>query len=235
LTTQVWDVRRLERDVSFRSRLTYAGQTGPIMAVSGAEDGQSAASASASGSLHVWRVEYTTRAGGAPDKFTGITARRQVSPGEGRVFDVQAWGGSPFLLTYVTQRGGVHGLDLRSGRDVWVVPSPPSLGLLTSVAADPVGQNWLLLGSSRGHLRLWDVRFLLRASSCQHPTSCPIGALAVATAPPSRLGLAAGVDPVPGAALVYAAAGDGEISLWDMASCSCIQVIVGSSPRLAKV
>jgi WD40 repeat protein len=28
-TVKIWDVRRLERDVSFRSRLTYASQVGP--------------------------------------------------------------------------------------------------------------------------------------------------------------------------------------------------------------
>jgi hypothetical protein len=72
---QVWDMRRLERDVSFRSRLTYTGQPGAILAVAGVEDGQSAASASASGSLHVWRVDYTCKAGGgAPDKYTGAHA-----------------------------------------------------------------------------------------------------------------------------------------------------------------
>lgn len=42
---QVWDLRRLERDVSFRSRLTYSGQPGAITAVAGVEDGQSGARA----------------------------------------------------------------------------------------------------------------------------------------------------------------------------------------------
>lgn len=37
------------------------------------------------------------------------------------------------------------------------------------VVADPQGQHWLLLGTSRGWLRLWDVRFLLQANSWQHP------------------------------------------------------------------
>lgn len=36
-----------------------------MLAVSACEEAQSIASASSSGSLHVWRVEYTTR-GGAP-------------------------------------------------------------------------------------------------------------------------------------------------------------------------
>lgn len=69
---QVWDVRRLERDVSFASRLTYAGQSGRITGVCPVLDGASVASASSSGSLHVWRVEYISKAGGwAPDKYRG--------------------------------------------------------------------------------------------------------------------------------------------------------------------
>ena len=42
------------------------------------DDAQSVASASAAGSVHVWRVEYTARPGGAPDRYTGVTSRRQV-------------------------------------------------------------------------------------------------------------------------------------------------------------
>lgn len=55
-------------------------QAGAITAVAGVEDGQSVASASASGSLHVWRVDYTCKAGGgAPDKYTGGgNCRRRV-------------------------------------------------------------------------------------------------------------------------------------------------------------
>lgn len=84
----------------------------------------------------MWRVDYTCKAGGgAPDKFTGITLRRQLGPGEGRVIDVQQWGGSPAFMTFATQRGGVHGRDLRMQRDAWVVPSPPALGVLQQVSA----------------------------------------------------------------------------------------------------
>jgi phosphoinositide-3-kinase regulatory subunit 4 len=65
-------VRRLERDVSFASRLTYAGQSGRITGLCPVLDGSSVASGSASGSLHVWRVEYTSKPGGwAPDKYRG--------------------------------------------------------------------------------------------------------------------------------------------------------------------
>ena len=36
------------------------------------EDSQSIASGSSNGSVHVWRVEYVTRTGGMPDKYTNI-------------------------------------------------------------------------------------------------------------------------------------------------------------------
>jgi phosphoinositide-3-kinase regulatory subunit 4 len=117
-TCKIWDSRRLEKDTSFRSKLTYAsqvdrptlyspnallplslqcangriqavrwcglfllagtkdgklcGQGGKILAVTACEESQSIASASSNGSVHVWRVEYTTRSGGAPDRYTSI-------------------------------------------------------------------------------------------------------------------------------------------------------------------
>lgn len=47
-------------------------QAGRILACTACEDSGSVASGSADGSVHVWRVEYTTRAAGAPDRYTGI-------------------------------------------------------------------------------------------------------------------------------------------------------------------
>lgn len=51
-------------------------QGGKILACAACEESQSVASASAAGSVHVWRVEYTSRSGGAPDRFTGIIGAR---------------------------------------------------------------------------------------------------------------------------------------------------------------
>ena len=78
-TVKVWDCRRLEKDVSFRSRLTYTAQPGRITALAACADSQTVASGSAAGSIHVWRVEYAARAGGAPERYTGIVSTRQVS------------------------------------------------------------------------------------------------------------------------------------------------------------
>ena len=40
-------------------------------------------------------------------------------------------------------------------------------GLLERLAVDPSGPNWLMTGSSRGHLTLWDMRFQLAVNSTQ--------------------------------------------------------------------
>jgi hypothetical protein len=99
----------------------------------------------------------------------GITALRQVSPGEGAILHVLPWANHPALLLYASQRGGVHCCDLRCARDAWHVPPAPSLGLVEQVVADPSGQHWLAQGSSRGWVCLWDVRFLLCVNSWQLP------------------------------------------------------------------
>lgn len=86
----------------------------------------------------------------------------------------------------------------------------------------PAGSNWLLTGSSRGFLDLWDVRFQLRVNSWQHPTKAGIDALAPATASPARLGLREAQ--LGGRPLVYVAAGQNEVGLWDLVDCKCHQV-----------
>ena len=98
---------------------------------------------------------------------------------------------------------------------------------------DPTGTNWLVTGSSRGHLTLWDMRFRLPVASWQlpraGPSACPvhIDALAPALAPAARLGLAVG-DPLPRSPLVYVAAGPHEVSLWDVETGHCHQVCAQS-------
>lgn len=133
------------------------------------------------------------------------------------MLDLAAWG--PSLLVYTTAKGGLAAWDLRAGGDAWALPCSPVQGALERFVLDPASQNWLLGGTSRGWLCLWDVRFRLPVSSWQHPAGAPIAALALASAPPQRLGL-----PGTGAPLVYVAAGEQEVGLWDVAEAKCQQV-----------
>ncbi|MEW5304984.1 MAG: hypothetical protein WDW36_007556 [Sanguina aurantia] len=298
-TVKVWDLRRLERDISFHSRLTYAAQSGRITALTGCEDDLSIASASSAGSIHVWRLELQGGGGGraaAAAAATGGGEKRQtvwrtyqqvrrtyqqVRRNGGKVMVViggvgalravaraqpvgaacpptercgvpspaeprpgRRDGGDPVGPPSAAVRdaagGGVHGWDLRVKRDVWVMAGPPALGLTQAVAVDPHGCNWILTGSQRGFLTLWDARFGLCVNRWQHPLAAPIAALAPALAPAPRLGLsarglAAGGAAASGAPFVYVAAGHQEVGLWDLLDCQCHQVIRCLGPSEAEM
>lgn len=94
--------------------------------------------------------------------YEGITSQQKLCPSEGAILEIKQWG--PLLL-YVTQRGGVHAWDTRMKRDAWVLPVTPRLGLVEHMALDPSDRGmWLLTGSSRGYLALWDARFHLQVT-----------------------------------------------------------------------
>ena len=55
------------------------GAGGKITSCTACEDGQSIVSGSSNGSVHLWRVEYVTRSGGMPDKYTGLQSMSLAS------------------------------------------------------------------------------------------------------------------------------------------------------------
>ena len=52
-------------------------QGGHIMSCTACEDGQSIASGSSNGSIHVWRVETAGRSNNAPERYIGFTGALQ--------------------------------------------------------------------------------------------------------------------------------------------------------------
>ena len=61
-------------------------------------------------------------------------------------------------------------------------------GLLQRLACDGPDSPWLLTGTSRGHLTLWDMRFQIPLTQWAHPLGQPVEALAPAVAPVGHLG-----------------------------------------------
>lgn len=95
-------------------------------------------------------------------------------------------------------------------------------GLLQRLACDGPDSPWLLTGSSRGHLTLWDMRFQIPLTQWDHPSGQPVEALAPAVAPAGHLGLRGGGKG--SSPLVYIAAGGHEVGLWDVEEGKCHQV-----------
>ena len=259
---KLWDRGRLERDVSFRSRLTYASQGGKVTALLAGAGGDPHAVASASddGSVRVWRVEYVERkrtngdgndrdrrdgsrnAPPAVERYTGAAETRQICQSEGAVSALTRV--SPSTLCFATRRGGFHGWDLRAppNKEAFRAPLPPRLGAVTCAAAGGHGfapdddgsaafgaegdARWVAFGTAAGVLGLLDVRFGVVAAAWQHPlgSATPVDAVAVAAG-----GRAAGARP-----LVWAAAGEDEIALWDVAAGTCRRALKVGRARRAR-
>lgn len=210
---KVWDVRHLEKDVSFRSRLTYSSQGGRILDCCVADDqGQRVASASSEGSVHMWRVEYVTRPNGVPERYTGAAEERRVTPDEGATLAISRLDDN--VLLFATQRGGVHAWDVRTKGDAWTVPADPSHGLVENFVADPNGGTWLATATSEGFFSLWDLRFRLCVSEWQHPERVRVAALSPACQPPGQ------ASPLP---LLWVATG--QVGLWDVSNGTCVHTL----------
>lgn len=159
-TVKIWDCRRLERDISFRSRLTYPLQNdGRALHVTLLGGGHQVAAASSKGTIHVFTVDYVARTGGSNERYTGFSDIRKLDSQEGNVLTMQKFTseGPPQLL-YSTQRNGIHLWDLRTQVDVWTLKAKPDQGYISATSLDPAC-NWLVSATSRGVLTLWDLRF----------------------------------------------------------------------------
>ncbi len=171
-TVKIWDCRRLERDVSFRSRLTYPLQTdGRALHVTMLGNGHHVGAASSNGTIHVCAVDYVARLGGSAERYAGISNTCKLDTQEGSILSLQNFSndGPPQLL-YSTQRNGIHLWDLRTQADVWTLRVKPAQGFISTTVLDPAC-NWLVSGTSRGILTLWDLRFQVSNFSA-NPSIC---------------------------------------------------------------
>jgi phosphoinositide-3-kinase, regulatory subunit 4 len=91
--------------------------------------------------------------------------------------------------------------------------NPPHHGTPTTFLLDPQKQTWLLLGTSRGILNLWDLRFALRLRAFGIPPFTPIRRL---VQHPSR-GHGKWV-------VVAGGAAHGDITVWDIERVQCREI-----------
>ena len=92
--------------------------------------------------------------------------------------------GGQNVISFVTTKGKLCGLDLRMQELAWDLKNDPkygtyividkpfhflenSSGLMLSMALDPF-QNWVALGTSLGYHVIWDLRFNLPIRHWQH-------------------------------------------------------------------
>lgn len=236
-TCRVWDLSSIDESAGvLESSLIYSGHSEGgacrVNDVAVVEGGHSVVSGSSKGSVHVWRVETmssmtrssaidSSRTADRP-KVVGSTCVRIVDSSEGEVSTVSHFNSlSSSVLTYGTQKGIVHAWDLRCGEEPFRLIHGPELGHLTSTALGG-DRHWIVSGTSRGYVTLWDVRFQVPVKLWQHPSGSPIARLATSVvAPPQRWGAKANESR--SRPFVFVAAGRNECSMFDAMTGRCFE------------
>ena len=239
--------------------MTYKQHRGEVIDLAPIENSHSIASASSDGAIHVWRVDMqgnsgssynsggVNGAGPAPansvdslhDDFTanmgnigvvGLSQVRILDPSEGAVLCVNHFNSDvASLVTYATQRGGLHGWDLRAAKEVMHLPMRPELGYATSMTISP-DRNWICMGTSKGFVSLFDIRYNVPSKLWRHSSHSAIHRLACCKAPKaaSNAGASAGMPQSEGAFL-FVAAGNNEAAVWGIPEggecCKCFRSV----------
>ncbi|RAL37168.1 hypothetical protein DM860_004090 [Cuscuta australis] len=222
-TVKVWDCKRLEKDISFRSRLTYSLGGSRALCLSVLQGSAQVVIGACDGTIHMFSVDYISRGLGSNDveKYSGIADVKKQTVGEGAILSILNYspdGAACKMILYSTQNCGLHIWDARTSSNAWNTKVYPEEGYMSSLVAAPCG-NWFVTGSSRGVLTLWDLRFCIPVNSWQYSLSCPIENMCLFVPPPSSSSTSAARP------LVYVAAGCDEVSLWNAENGSCHQVL----------
>jgi phosphoinositide-3-kinase regulatory subunit 4 len=203
------------------------------------DNSHSVATASADGSVHVWRVDLASdpagavgdagagagaadASGGKPRRGAAAAAVRVVDAGGGPAVAVAHFGTElQSVLAVATQHGGIRGLDLRSRKPAWALACPPELGVTTSMAVG-TDKLWLTAGTSRGFVTVWDLRYGLPVKLWRHSCRGPVHRLATCARLPVNRHAAGGesaaahAQAAPAQPLAFLAAGKNEAAVFDL-------------------
>ncbi|KAI8997087.1 WD40-repeat-containing domain protein [Pilobolus umbonatus] len=119
--------------------------------------------------------------------------------------------GSKSILLFATTKGNIYALDLLTMDLLWKLQNPKSHGIITALTTDKL-HTWLLVGTMRGILTLYDLRFQIPLRSWLHPSKSRISALTL------------NHDPKSENKQVIIAAGRNELTIWDISTLQCVEV-----------
>ncbi|CAN8230088.1 unnamed protein product [Cochlearia groenlandica] len=223
-TVKVWDSRKLEKDISFRSRLTYHLEGSRGMCTTMLRNSTQIVVGASDGVIHMFSIDHISRGlGNVVEKYSGIVDIKKKDVKEGALVSLLNYTADSLsgpMVMYSTQNCGIHLWDTRSDLDAWTLKANPEEGYVSSLVTSPCG-NWFISGSSRGVLTLWDLRFRVPVNTWQYPIICPIEKMCLCYLPPSNVSMSTTTT----RPFIYVAAGCNEITLWNAEEGSCRQVL----------
>ncbi|KAI8827076.1 uncharacterized protein EV422DRAFT_549569 [Fimicolochytrium jonesii] len=210
-SVKIWDTQRLEKNVTNRSRLTYLGHEGSVTALTFIENTHSFASAADDGGIHVCRVECITA--GTTPRYAGFQLLRTIQLVNDHAVLLDHYETeTQSVLVYATYKGRICGFDLRTMTEVWAFTIPPHHGQITSFLIDKQ-RVYLVTGTHRGVLSIWDLRFGLKVKSFAHPSRKKVIKLAAWPGNPAGTTVAVAMQGM-----------TNEIGLWDVDVVTCTRV-----------
>ena len=207
-TLRVWETRQAaDSDGVLLSSATYSGHLDDcdhghprINDVASLENSESLVSGASDGSLHVWRVDMVSKTSAALNasqnvsrdvgsrqsdydrsRVSGCSTIRKINPNEGEIHAVSHFNTPAASVVLFATQGVVHSMDLRQSREPFNLKHQPDTGYLTSMALGS-DSHWMITGTSRGFVVLWDIRFQQMVKLWQHSSECPVTRLATSFA-----------------------------------------------------
>ncbi|KDO29848.1 hypothetical protein SPRG_04931 [Saprolegnia parasitica CBS 223.65] len=209
-TVKLWSVRSLAHSINQGSRGTYDAQGGVLTDMVVCENSHSLATSSSNGSVHVVRVERMSSTGA----LLTVPLRDMHVPNDAVVVLDYMNNVTESLLVYGTRSGAIYGWDLRFRRQAWKLQVSVELGHMTCITHSS-DATWLAVGTSRGYICLWDLRYHLLIRVWRHSSFHAIQRLEPCYVVASR------PDAARNSPLVYVAAGDAEVAVFDLSIGAC--------------
>ena len=163
-------------------------------------------------------------------RVSGSSLVRNVNPREGEALTVSHFNtDSASIVSFGTQIG-IRTWDIRCANQPFSLPLRPELGYLTSMTVGN-DRNWMVAGTHRGYLALWDIRYQSMVKLWQHSSGAPISRLATCfTTLPQDKGSNAEDKP-----FIFMGCGLNEAAIFDVTTGECRQCFRVLDPALCYI
>ena len=213
-SVKVWDSSRLERNVSYRSRMTHKHAAGSrVSSIAFVENTHCFISTATDGSIHVVKVDYIESNGLTRYGKPKVLRQHNLPVGEYAVWSDHYRAENQSRLMLATNKSRIIALDLRSMTELYEMQNPLGHGMPTCFCMDRKRHS-LLLGTTHGILDLWDLRFRLRLRSWGFAGASPISRICLYPARRSRKYKVC----------ISGGTGQGEVTVWDLERLSCLEI-----------
>ena len=210
-TVKIWDTLRLKQNLIHRSRQTHK-HASAVKCATFVENTHTFISGATDGSVHVVKVECIAQ--GDNTRYGKLQTKRtyQLDHNEHAQWLEHFRAEMVSTLIIATNLSRILAIDLRTMAILYTLEVPLQYGTPTTFCLDRK-RHWLLLGTDRGVLALFDLRFQLHIKAWTFAASAPVHRLAI--------------HPFKGRGRSFVMAGGTghpDITIWDLEKMECREI-----------